>query len=421
MTSWKERGVISMVRKTNWCWAVAVCLLFSGATIWAQEAGDKMEDESTAYEGIIVGNGILRPSFELLLEHDDNIFLTATNKIDDLIYLVRPGIEYEVPFNQSSFKVGAVLQYKDFQDYQFDDNLSPLGSFDLLLKFSNGLTLNLADRYISGVLEVDEIDPDAELLFGKERFRKNGGRFSLRYDFTTRDGIGISADVTDLSFDNSTSLFYDYTKTGAAISYFHLLHPLVELNVTAKYLDLSHNSAESFRDATGSEAWIGLKGELTQTLSGSARIGFRSLAYDDNEFSGEDFSGLVAEANLSQKLANQATLDLLLHRSSNQSNFAPDVNFYTATRGGLEYHQRIDKLFFSLGGFYQVNDYPNESLLLGLGSRNDKLLRARLSIGYYFMPTLSLRANYRYDDKDSNLDTYDYTSNAFLVDLRWGY
>ena len=37
------------------------------------------------------------------------------------------------------------------------------------------------------------------------------------------------------------------------------------------------------------------------------------------------------------------------------------------------------------------------------------------------MRTLALRLNYRYEDRDSNLNEFDYTSNAYLIDLRWGY
>jgi hypothetical protein len=386
----------------------------------AQESGEGVEDESTAFEGFVLGQGLLRPSFEALIEHDDNIFLTKVNKVDDIIWVLRPKIEYEVPFRQSSFRVGALLQYKDFQDYEFDENLSPLGSFDLLLRFANGMTFTIGDRYISGVLEVDEIDPGKEVVFGSERFRKNTITAGLRYDWDTRNGIGFMASIDDLTFDERTDIFYDYQNVSVGASYFHKLNPLTEIQVQANFLESSHDDAFAFRDATGAELWVGIRGEIAKTLSGTIRGGYRSLDYDDNVLSDEGYSSPVLQVSVDKAFGEDAALTFLAERSSFQTNYSADVNYYTSTKGGLEYNQKIDRLFFQLGGVYQANDYADPGLT-GTRSRDDRILTGRVSLGYYFMRTLSLRANYRYDDRDSNQDEFDYTTNAYVLDLRWGY
>ena len=395
----------------------SICSVGAGI---AQETGERVEDESTAYEGIVVGKGLLRPSFEAIVEADDNIFLTKDNKVDDIIYVARPKIEYEVPFRQSSFKVGALLQYKDFKDYELNENWSPIGSFDLLLRFSNGFSLEVGDRVLSGTLEVDEIDPGFEVLFGDERFRKNTANVALRYDWDTRNGFGISSKYDSLAFDQATDLFYDYDTFVAGASYYHKFSPLAEFNVSANYIEWTHGDEFRFRDSDGGEVLFGVKGSLTQTLSGSVRLGYRNLDFANNDLSNEGFSSFVTELDLVQELANHASLSFLASRSANQSNYAADVNYFTSTRGGIEYNQRIDKFFFTLGGTYQANNYATSGLLTS-ADRDDKILNAKVSVGYYFMKTLSLRANYRYQDRGSNLDEFDYTTNSYLLALRVGY
>lgn len=388
--------------------------------VLAQEAGERVEEESTAFEGFVVGDGLLRPSVEIFAEHDDNIFLTKNNTVDDWIYVIRPKIEYEVPFRQSSFKIGGLLQYKDFQDYEFDENVSPLGSFDLLLRFANGMTFQIGDRYLSGVLEVDEIDPGHEVVFGDERFRKNTVTMGLRYDWDTRNGFGLFGTLDDVSFDEVNALFYDYRNASFGGRYFHKFHPLVELDISANYLDSSHDDLYAFRDATGAELWVGVRGEIARTLSGRIRAGYRTMDFADNPLSDEDFQSPVVQLSLDKSFSPNASLAFLVERSSNQTNYAADVNYYTSTKGGLEYNQKVDRLFFSLGGVYQANVYA-DSGLLGSPDRDDKILTARAGLGYYFMRTLSLRANYRYEDRDSSEDEFDYTTNAYVLDLRWGY
>src|SRR5215831_7946689 len=90
-----------MVRRAVTMWGGIVVLAIMGLAGTAAAQGN-----------IQLGPFRILTSLETALEYDDNILLTANNKIDDLIWIISPGILIEIPAKQYSLR----------ERYSFDAN-----------------------------------------------------------------------------------------------------------------------------------------------------------------------------------------------------------------------------------------------------------------------------------------------------------
>ena len=160
----------------------------------------------------------------------------------------------------------------------------------------------------------------------------------------------------------------------------------------------------------------------------------------------EDYSGVVADAGLRLRLAEFTDLNSKIFRHADQSAFNVN-NYYTATGGEFQVEHQVTRYFFwSAGALFQKNKYPDafvadmdgvggeDSIIYGLpmdgADRKDDIGRLRAEVGFHFTQQISLRVNYQYEDRDSNVSftdvdmvyyPYSYTENRFAFQLQLGW
>ena len=72
-------------------------------------------------EGIPWGNAYFKPSVEFIYTHSDNIFRTDPSvgeQFDDNIWMIRPQLALEFPFENSYINVQVQYEYKDYEEYE---------------------------------------------------------------------------------------------------------------------------------------------------------------------------------------------------------------------------------------------------------------------------------------------------------------
>ncbi len=157
-------------------------------------------------EAISVGPFLFSPALQLSWQHRDNIFFTPDNEVADQVYLARAALVFELPIYESYVRFSYTPQYREYKDYELAENWSHFFDLSGAFEFSNGLVLDVIYQYIYGNLEVREVDPGGELVFGDSPFSKNFLGIGLDYWITARDGIGVEVDYADISYDDPLSL-----------------------------------------------------------------------------------------------------------------------------------------------------------------------------------------------------------------------
>jgi hypothetical protein len=416
---------------------------------------------AVAGDGIPMGNAVFYPSIEAVYTHTDNLYLQdstmAYGNLSSYWWQVRPALGFEFPFKDSYVRLDLGYQY---QDYGNGYEISTHNQYDATLKgifrFSNGGRLTFEDNFIRGVQETTKFDPGYERYYSNTPFDNNLLKVGIDFDLNKRNSLGAYGLYNIVRFDaendpNNPSPFFDFTQTGGGLLWKYHFRPKSALILDGRYLENSpdinswdqwlyvnanNRKYDEFRAVTGWE------GDMGSRVNGFARAGWARLRFH-NTFS--NYSGLVADVGLEINAAEFFKVKVDLFRTPYQSGYNVN-NYYTSTGGELELHHQVSRyLFWAAGYRYQENAYPNHNEAYPLGpsypttaeylltagqNRSDKISRAFAELGYHFNKQFSLRANYRYEDRNSSISyidftgyhrPYSYTENRLSLQAQFGW
>lgn len=411
-----------------------------------------------AGDGIPVGNAVFYPSVETLYSHTDNLFLQDSSMpygdVSDSYWIVRPSVGIELPFNESSIRFDLAYQYKDYNTYTLSSHNSYFADFKGNFKFANGFVLTVDNHFIRGVQEVREFDPGGEQVFGNTPFYREDAKVSLAMPVTQRNTLSVYGLYNKVHFIGGAYQqrpFYDYTQSGGGLQWAYAISPVSSWIFNGEYLTskpdikrqdifLHTDLNKKYDEYTFLTGWQGAE---TQSVTGFAKFGYTNMKFPDNHYA--DFSGLVAQVGLGFQPAEFFKVDLKLDRRPYQSAYNVN-NYYTATGGQLQLHQQISRyLFWTAGYRYQENKYPDATQAMFYSGnllnfsyypgtegqfRKDKISKAYGEIGYHISRQFSIRANYQYEDRNSNIHFYDltgihrpftYKQNLFTIQAQLGW
>lgn len=387
-----------------------------------------------AGNGIPMGNAVFYPSVEAQYTHTDNLYMRDSSSplgnISDSFWIIRPELGFEFPFKQSYVRLNLAYQYKDYETFQLSHHNTYYADFDSKFKSAGGTALTLQAGYIRGTQETKEFDPGYEVVFGNTPFNRYHGTIGLDLPVNQLNTVGIFGAYNTVDFRDASSTgylpFFGYKQWTGGLKWMYQYSPLATFILTYKYTDSKpKNNAYDYTLYTNMQKQyhaqtflVGWKGDTSRFLSGSIDLGFKNMKFIDNPYS--DFSGFVADAGLHFKTSEFSGLDLKAYRQADQSAYNIN-NYYTATGGQLQIEHQVTRYFFWTAGYlYQVNQYPDGTVAVIDGQplpymffatqgqrRRDKISRAYGEVGWHFTQQLSFRLNYRYEDRNSNVDYFD--------------
>src|SRR5262249_24518752 len=103
---------------------------------------------AAAQGNIQLGPFRILTSLELAMKYDDNIELTATNELSDLIWIISPGILIEIPAKSYSLRLGYRADILEYTDHSEFDTVHHTVQFDAQYNFPWNLSLRLSDRFV---------------------------------------------------------------------------------------------------------------------------------------------------------------------------------------------------------------------------------------------------------------------------------
>lgn len=375
---------------------------------------------------IAVGPFLFSPGLQLSWENHSNLWQSATDEVEDDIYVARLRLLFEVPVRESFIRISYTPQYRESKNRTLHNNWDHFLEISGDFEFSSGLTLGANYRLVDGDVSTDEVDPGGELVFSGQRFSKHLFGLNADYWFTETDGLSLSAGVSKVEWrgDSESNEYgwYDYNQLTAKAGWLHQLSPTLVMDLSLGYRDYDPEAeTETIRKYTANSLTVGFRGQLNDVLSTELRFGYEETDFSNpaalaGEF--KDFSGFVVKGNLTWALAHGSKLRLDLMRQPYASNY--DLNsYYTGTGGRLLYDLEMGRIYGQLRARLQTNDYDIPDSELGV-KRSDDLMILGAGLGFRFTDKMSVRASYIYEDRDS-LDPFGYLNKVWLVDLIFAY
>lgn len=420
--SWKKAGQMSLA-----CAIAAMGLLASPS--------------AQALEGIQGRHAIFYPSLELIYQHDDNFFLTEDNESSADMFMARAHFVLEVPGARQYLRMEYSPMYRnvDADNYEIPDSVSHYWDLAARLRGSSVFGVDVNHHFALGNMQTFELDPTGDPLVGQELYASDA-RFwahDISVDFKwegSRQGAKLMLGYHATDFDDLTKApaWYTLDQVNMGMEYWYKFTPLTSFNIG--YLHEGSNldytpaaEAQPGRgddtDASEDQIYVGFDGELGRTTTGRAQIGFVSLDTDESVYD-SDWSGVEVRANVTKAFSRWSKLALNAAREVNFS--AYDANsFYVANVAALTFSNQPQgaRVGWTVGGAFHRNSYDGEtdSGAGELVEREDDVTMLRAEVGYHPLEHLSLRLNYRHEERESNVLDYNYDDNIWIFQVQFGF
>jgi hypothetical protein len=398
-----------------------------------------------ALEGIQGRHAIFYPSLELVYQHDDNYFLTPDNETSADTFIAHAHFALEVPGSRQFLRLEYAPQYRNVSVNNGPnpdlDDVQHFWNLQARLKGSSIFSVDIDHDFTLGQLEVYELDDNREFNKGAgEPFWANHVDVGFNWE-GSRQGATVGLTRNDSQFDDldEAPTWFELNEMRYRGEYYYKFTPLTDFRVGIAHRDSGQDFTESYSattgvtelDSTRTDVYIGFNGELGRTTTGTARVGFASLDYDDSPVGdASDWDGLVLSADVTKSFSRYSKLIFGVDRDVNFSAFATTDNelntYYVSNRAAVTFSQQPQggRLGWSVKGGFQRNGYDVRSDADGTGDaqeREDDITHLRAEVGYHPLEHLSFRVNYRYEERDSNFRTFDYTDNLWIFQVQFGF
>jgi len=350
----------------------------------------------------------ITPSFAYKGEYDDNVFRTQFDKRTDYINYFTPGIMIEATPGRHDFKAGAKMDILRYSNHNNLDTERYNAFFKGVMKF-NKLELRGFEEF----RRTDDF-PTTEVT---QRILRNENTMSGGFDYDMAQVWGLGFDVTWDYFDylNNSQGDLNYLDRNVytyATNLYYRISAKPRAFVEYDFVDEQFRHDET-RDSTRHRGFVGVRGDLSDRFSLSAKAGWE---YVDFKSTYDSFGTPVAAVEATYKPSDRLQIAFLLARKLEVSTVASNAVYGNYTSTLLMTYGLTPKITLIPRGYFGYDDYreatvnPSKSSL-PTEKRYDFNYGAGLGIRYEVLKWLRLDANYDFTRRDSNFNTSDYDDN----------
>lgn len=334
------------------------------------------------------------------VSYDDNIYMTDSNTKDSFVSSTQVGANYaaNVPGSGLELTATGLVGYNAYTEDSSKNNFWNALA-DVALK---------NDQFELGDTFLYTSDPaNSELTERAERMN-NTGYISFKTSTEKMFGFGLFAnDSYDRYFQSEfQSLNRNRVNLGAKL--FYNVSPQTSFFAEYMYSDIAYDTAK-VKNSTGNSVGLGVEGDLTATLNGTAKVTYDMRDYDHDMAGVNNYNDLFGYyVALEWQPTDRNTIRLSGKRSMEES-FYGNNRYYADTLVSLYGSQKIyDKWTASLTLGWENMDYAHE---WNGTKRSDDLYTIRPALDYQFKDWLSAGVWYQFRTRQSNTNPFDYNRN----------
>ncbi|OQX85401.1 MAG: hypothetical protein B6D55_07495 [Candidatus Omnitrophica bacterium 4484_70.2] len=291
--------------------------------------------------------------------------------------------------------------------FSYGQEVNQDASINLNLKFPSGyikvsnLYRDTSSRADTEFTErIDRIEDKGNVILG---VKLNRLKFEGNFSYFTRD------------YDENEYSSLEYDETAGGFTVYYTPPPWKKTDLLLEYIhsEIDYESSPS-RDGEYNQVMVGVRGQITPKITGIIKGGYQDRDYDLS--SEKDFQSGVAEIGLLWDISDDTKLKLSCERKAVESTYMSN-NFYKTNRFYTQFRQKLlGRFIFTCSFSYENNKYPEET---AVGSetkkRKDDIYTVGVGLEYAFKEWWKARINYEYKERNSNLNSEDYTRNLICV------
>jgi hypothetical protein len=369
-------------------------------------------------DGLQLGPVLLRPAVEALYVNALSTYQSPRPLKDDYFEL-RPRMGALATVSSGAFSADYEVRFRRGSRFAGVGEPSHFANASLDVPIGPRLTLHGSEHFARGTLETREVDPGGEYFFGLGRFSRNllNAQARLQTAGRWRAEAGVSWETITVD-DQSTFFGYDRQVVEARLGY--ELGPRLTATLDYAHDHIPPPPDRPIAEATADSLGLELKGVLGARTAVEATVGVRDQQTPQAGVGGRDFRGMVLTARVLQQLGPESSLQVSGARGTFPSSFQDDA-FYVATGVGAELNVPAPfAIVLRLGAGYHWNDYRTRAT--GLAEpRQDRIWEGAIGLARPLSRRAWVRADYRRERRNSNLEGFDVTTHAFIAQVGFGF
>jgi hypothetical protein len=324
------------------------------------------------------------------VQFDDNVFLDASNEVDDVVYSFTPGLDLK--FGNNAATSGNFFYKEEFRKYADNDNQdTSLSNVGFNSTYENGVTkFKLAASYAQLAQNDNNINPVGDIA--RREVTSLDGRSEFGLTAKTKLGVGLTYGKTDYK----PTGYVDSTITTVPVDVYFEATPKLDWSVGYQYRQT--NLAGAAVDSDDNFFNIGARGEFTPKLNGQVRVGYTQRDFDNGR--DESLFGVGAKLGFaySEKTSYQITVDNdfgAAGTGESTKNFSVGVNASS---------KLTEQWFLNAGLNFRKIDYP---------SRDEDYTEGMVAVAYKYNEWVDFSGSLTLRDNSSTLAATEFANTVF--------
>jgi hypothetical protein len=378
-------------------------------------ADDRRHEDS---DGLYLGRVKVTPSFHASYVNAEGALFDTARPVKDQYYELRPQVGAEYALGDGFLRGAYQMHIRRGSSFNIvDSTTSHLGDLSLQLPLGAFAEIVASEHYAHGVLEAAEVDPGREYFFGLGRFTRHVHSAAFRLT-GGRGDAAIGGSLDDVRVDER-STFFDHEQQNAFGQLGYEVRPDVRAAATYSYTRIPASDERPEVESELHSVAGELRGEILPLTRGALSAGYFTQSSPNAGPGGTSYSGLTLGAELEKSFTPSTSVLLTAARGSHASGFEENA-FYIASSVAVLARIALPWSFAGeAGAGYHRNDYRTIASSID-APRRDSIRGVTFGLARPVTRHAYVRADYRRDRRDSNIDTFDSTSNVLTVQLGIG-
>ncbi|VAW85184.1 hypothetical protein MNBD_GAMMA17-1780 [hydrothermal vent metagenome] len=355
-----------------------------------------------------------QPEIDIQLQYEDNVRRTPEqNKQSDSILVVTPKLPLLWDFGNHKLDLaynGDYAQYSDQEALNYNDHY--LNS-NLLLDHSSRLNTEYELGYIREHDIPDDNNVIANLTAEPNQWKENYAKVSLSYGNSSSQGQIITRfEHKKRSYKNNNLRFLDANRTGLSGTFYYRIAPNTRIPFKLGITRYGYQNTIPATDPSSNEYsyLTGLTWDATAQSTGTLQLGLLEKKYDNSQF--EDTSIFIIRLDNVWK-PNTYTKVVFGAIRDTQESLQAFSRAYIQNRLHTEVsHMVTPRTALLLGIRYTIAKTDD------LAAINDDRVNIRLEAKHSLRRWLNIGAAYKYVERDSNLNSLDFKTNIFMLNIQ---
>jgi len=365
---------------------------------------------------IQIGGISAYPSLKIITRHDDNLYSSKTNKESTLIGIIEPAVKLLLQDNIKTMTLDYSIEAGFHQDSSQDDYTDQelLGAFKYYptdkLKIVTRLEY-LDEHDPRGTARTEGVGGFNPLNLDPDEWHSYGIGGLLSYGSPNATGrIEFETSYVSKEYDNNRQFTFvrdrnDFNLRG---TFYYRIRPKTRLLFEINQTDFDYDNTAMGTptlDSTNRNYLFGATWDRTYKTTGYFKLGYTEKDFDSDLRN--DTGSFKWETGTRWRPRTYSTVDISTESRQDETNGIGDSIDVAEFKVSWD-HEWRDRISSTVGFLFGEDDYDPTV-------REDTRFNTGLKINYDWRRWAKMSAGYRYEDRDSNVDIFDYDRNLFEI------